>query len=187
VARSRLTPEPPPSSVLIPAVRAIFERDLNTLRREVEAYSSDQQLWQIVPGLTNSAGTLVVHLAGNLQHYLGARLAGNGYVRNRDAEFSRRDVPRATLISEIEAAREAVRAGLAALSEAQLAEEYPEVIAGARLITGVYLLHLTTHLTYHLGQVDYHRRVVTEADVVVGAVRPSELSSVRAADAVPPS
>ena len=70
MAQSRLTPEPPPSSVLVPAVRAIFERDLNTLRREVEAYSSDQQLWQIVPGLTNSAGTLVVHLAGNLQHYL---------------------------------------------------------------------------------------------------------------------
>ena len=108
-------------------------------------------------------------------------------MRNRAAEFSRRDVPRATLISEIEAAREAVRAGLAALSEAQLAQEYPEVIGGARLITGVYLLHLTTHLTYHLGQVDYHRRVVTGADVGVGAVRPSELSSVRAAETVPPT
>jgi hypothetical protein len=108
-------------------------------------------------------------------------------VRNRDAEFSRRDVPRGTLIPEIEAAREAVRAGLAALSEAQLAQEYPEVIAGARLITGVYLVHLTTHLTYHLGQIDYHRRVVTGVDVAVGAVRPSELSSVRGAEAVPPS
>jgi hypothetical protein len=187
VAQSRLAAATPPSSVLIPAVRAIFERDLNTLRREVEAYSSDQQVWRTVPGLTNSAGTLVVHLAGNLQHYLGARLAGNGYVRNRDAEFSCRDVPRPRLISEIEAAREAMRAGLAALSEAQLAEEYPEVIAGAKLLTGVYLVHLTTHLTYHLGQVDCHRRVVTGADVAVGAVRPSELSSVRAAGAVPPN
>jgi hypothetical protein len=187
VARSPLPAGTSSSPVLIPAVRAIFERDLNTLRREVEAYSSDQQVWRIVPGLTNSAGTLVVHLAGNLQHYLGARLAGNGYVRDRDAEFSRRDVPRVTLISEIEAAREAMRAGLAALSEAQLAEEYPEVIAGAKLITGVYLVHLTTHLTYHLGQVDYHRRVITGADVAVGAVRPSELSSVQAAGAVPPN
>jgi hypothetical protein len=187
VARSRLPAGTSSSPVLIPAVRAIFERDLNTLRREVEAYSSDQQVWRIVPGLTNSAGTLVVHLAGNLQHYLGARLAGNGYVRDRDAEFSRRDVPRVTLISEIEAAREAMRAGLAALSEAQLAEEYPEVIAGAKLITGVYLVHLTTHLTYHLGQVDYHRRVITGADVAVGAVRPSELSSVQAAGAMPPN
>jgi Protein of unknown function (DUF664) len=187
VAQPRLPAGTPSSPVLIPAVRAIFERDLNTLRREVEAYSSDQQVWQIVPGLTNSAGTLVVHLAGNLQHYLGARLAGNGYVRNRDAEFSRRDVPRVTLNSEIEAAREAMRAGLAALSEAQLAEEYPEIIAGARLITGVYLVHLTTHLTYHLGQIDYHRRVVTGADVAVGAVRPSELSSAGAPEAVPPN
>jgi hypothetical protein len=76
VAQSRLLPETPPSPVLIPAVRAVFERDLNTLRREVEAYSSDQQVWQIVPGVTNSAGTLVVHLAGNLQHYLGARWPG---------------------------------------------------------------------------------------------------------------
>ena len=180
MAQSRLPAGTQPSPVLIPAVRAIFERDLNTLRREVEAYSSDQQVWQILPGLTNSAGTLVVHLAGNLQHYLGARLAGNGYVRNRGAEFSRRDVPRVTLLSEIEAAREAMRAGLAALSETQLAEEYPEVIAGTKLMTGVYLVHLTTHLTYHLGQVDYHRRVVTGANVAVGAVRPSELSSVPA-------
>jgi DinB superfamily len=187
VAQPRLPAGTPPSPVLIPAVRAIFERDLNTLRREVEAYSSDQQVWQIVPGLTNPAGTLVVHLAGNLQHYLGARLAGNGYVRNRDAEFSRRDVPRATLLSEIEAARGAMRAGLATLSEAQLAEEYPEVIAGAKLMTGVYLVHLTTHLTYHLGQVDYHRRMVTGANVAVGAVRPSELSSVPVVEAGPPN
>jgi hypothetical protein len=187
VARSRLPAGTPPSPVLIPAIRAIFERDLNTLRREVEAYSSDQQVWQILPGLTNSAGTLVVHLAGNLQHYLGARLAGNGYVRNRDAEFSRRDVPRVTLLSEIEAAREAMRAGLAALSETQLAEEYPEVIAGAKLMTGVYLVHLTTHLTYHLGQVDCHRRMVTGANVAIGAVRPSELSSVSAVEAGPPN
>ncbi|HEX5574301.1 MAG TPA: DinB family protein [Gemmatimonadales bacterium] len=186
MAQPRLPAGPPPSPVLIPAVRAIFERDLNTLRREVEAYSNDQQVWQIVPGLTNPAGTLVLHLAGNLQHYLGARLAGTGYVRNRDAEFSRRNVPRVTLLSEIEAAREAMRAGLAALSETQLAEEYPEIIAGARLVTGVYLIHLTTHLTYHLGQVDYHRRVVTGANVAVGAVRPSELGSVRAAQALPP-
>ena len=186
MARSRLPAAPPPPPILIPAVRAIFERDLNALRREVEAYSSDQQVWQIVPGLTNSAGTLVVHLAGNLQHYLGARLAGTGYVRDRDAEFSRRDVPRVMLISEIEAARESMRAGLAALSEAQLAEEYPEVIAGARLTTGVYLVHLMTHLTYHLGQVDYHRRVVTGANAAVRAVRPSELSSVGAVEVLPP-
>jgi hypothetical protein len=167
------------SSLVISTIGAILDRDLNTLRREVEAYDDERALWRTAPGISNPAGTLVLHLAGNLQHYFGARLGDTAYVRDRTAEFARRNAPRAELLREIEAARHAVRAGLAQLSKGQLTGEYPETISGARLKTGEYLVHLTTHFAYHLGQVDYHRRMVTGSEVVVGAMRPTELSSVR--------
>ena len=159
------------------AIGSILHRDLDTLRREVEAYADDRELWQTAPGIANTGGTLVLHLTGNLQHYIGARLGGTPYVRDRAAEFARRDVPRAELLREIEAARRAVQTGLARLSASQLTEEFPESIAGARLVVGEYLVHLTTHFAYHLGQVDYHRRAVTGSEKVVGAMRPAELSS----------
>jgi hypothetical protein len=167
-------------SAMVPgAVAAILDRDLQALRREVEGYPEERSLWQAVPGIINTAGTLVLHLTGNLQHYLGARLGGTGYVRDRAAEFARRDVPRAELLREIDAARSAVSAGLGKLSDGQLAADYPEAIAGVRVATGEYLVHLTTHFAYHLGQLDYHRRVITGNESGVGAMRPAELSSVR--------
>jgi hypothetical protein len=167
--------------MLTSAIGSILSRDLDALRREVEAYPEGDGLWRTLPGVANSGGTLALHLAGNLQHYLGAHLAGTGYVRDRPAEFARRDVPRADLLREIEAARAAVTTALARLSPAQLTAEYPEAIAGAKVTTGEYLVHLTTHFTYHLGQLDYHRRMVTGSSAVVGAVRPTELSSARPA------
>jgi uncharacterized damage-inducible protein DinB len=165
--------------MLLPAIAAILDRDLRALEREVRAYSDDRALWRTVPGISNVAGTLVLHLTGNLQHYLGARLGGTSYVRNRDAEFSRRDVPRSELLREIEAARAAVRAGVAGISDSQLAGEYPEGVGGSRVNTGEYLMHLTTHFAYHLGQIDYHRRIVSGNAAGVDAMRASELASAR--------
>jgi uncharacterized damage-inducible protein DinB len=163
------------------AIGSILKRDLDALRREVEAYSNDAELWRPVPGIANVAGTLVLHLAGNLQHYFGAQLGRSGYVRNRPAEFARRDVPRAELLREIDAARTAVKAGLAGFSPEQLTSEFSETIGGAKLTTGEFLLHLLTHFAYHLGQIDYHRRVVTGSPTAVGAMRAAELSSSRSA------
>jgi uncharacterized damage-inducible protein DinB len=162
------------------AIGSILDRDLDALRREIEAYSDDKELWQTAPGISNTAGTLALHLTGNLQHYFGTRLGGTGYVRDRPAEFARRNVPRMELLREVEAARRAVRAGLAQLSAQQLAGEFPEAIADVRLTTGEYLIHLTTHFAYHLGQIDYHRRMVTGSEVVIGAMQPTALSSARA-------
>ena len=164
------------------AVASILARDLDALRREVEAYPDEADLWRSVPGIPNSGGTLVLHLAGNLQHFIGNQLGGTKYVRDRAAEFARRDVPRAELLREIEAARVAVRAGLSRLSEAQLTEEWPGPVAGVTVLTGEYLMHLTTHMAYHLGQVDFHRRAVTGSGVPIGAVQPKELSSARAVE-----
>ncbi len=166
--------------MLLSAIAALMDRDLRTLRREVEAYPDEHQLWHTPTGVGNSAGTLVLHLAGNLQHYVGARLGATGYARDRPAEFRRREVPRAELVDEIEAARSALRA-LAGIDPASLSGDFPEVVGQVRVQTGEYLIHLATHLAYHLGQVDYHRRVVTGRTEGVGAVRPAELSTARPA------
>jgi hypothetical protein len=160
---------------LLCSVTAIFDRDLRALRREVEAYPDEGGLWVRVPGITNVAGNLVLHLAGNLQYYIGTVLGRTGYVRDRPAEFGRRDVPRAELLREVEAARMAVMKALE--RPIDLEAEFPESILGMRVRTGDYLIHLATHFAYHLGQLDYHRRVVTGDDKAVDAMRPTELSS----------
>ncbi|HYF40661.1 MAG TPA: DinB family protein [Gemmatimonadales bacterium] len=170
-----------PADIIKDAVGSILDRDLRALGREVEAYQDEADLWRAVPGISNSAGTLALHLAGNLQHFIGACLGGSGYVRDRAAEFSRRNVDRAELLREVEAARAAVKAALSKLAPSQLLADFPEPIAETRIRTGDYLIHLATHFAYHLGQVDYHRRVVTGSDTTVGAMRPTELSSARAA------
>ena len=167
--------------MFVRSLAAIFDRDLRTLAREVEGYADERQLWQPVPGMSNTAGTLVLHLAGNLRHFLGARLGGTGYVRDRAAEFARRDVSRTDLLAEIEAARSEITRSFAGLDNGSLPLRYPDVVADHHVDTEEYLLHLLTHFAYHLGQLDTHRRIVTGAASGVGAVRPAELSSARPA------
>jgi uncharacterized damage-inducible protein DinB len=165
--------------MLVKAVAAILDRDLQALAREVEAYPDEGALWRLPEGITNSGGTLVLHLVGNVQHFLGARLAGTGFVRDRPAEFSARGVPRAALLRQIEAARSAVRAAAQKLTDEGLELDFPEAVGGMRVATGEYLIHLVSHFDYHLGQVDYHRRVVTRDSRGVDVVRTGELSSAR--------
>jgi uncharacterized damage-inducible protein DinB len=164
------------------ALAALLDRDLATLQREVEAYPDERDLWREIPGCPNVGGTLVLHLTGNLQHYIGAQLAGTGYVRDRPAEFARRGVPRTELLKEVEAARAAVQAASTTVTEAQLAADFPEVIGSSRVNTADYLTHLAVHFAYHLGQLDYHRRVVSGMNTSVDAMRAANLSSARLAD-----
>jgi uncharacterized damage-inducible protein DinB len=167
---------------LIGWVRTILKRDLGSLRRELDLYADDAQPWRDVPGLANGGGTLTLHLAGNLRHFLGARLGGSGYVRDRAAEFAERDVPRAKLIALVDAAAHEADAALAALDPARLMEPFPDPIAGVRVTTGDLLLHLLVHLTYHLGQLNAHRRVVTGDPVSVGTLAVPSLSSAQPAE-----
>jgi len=165
--------------MLVAAVTAILDRDLQALAREVMAYPDERALWETPQGVTNSAGTLALHLAGNVRHYFGATLGGTGYVRDRAAEFALRGVPRATILAQIEEARAAVRAAADRVSDERAGDDFPEVVGGVRVATGEYLIHLVSHFTYHLGQLDYHRRVVTGNGRGVDAVRAAELSTAR--------
>lgn len=153
----------------------LIARDLAALRREIEAYPDEASIWATPPGVTNSAGTLVLHLTGNLRHFIGARLGGVDFVRDRDAEFTDRNVSRAELALMIERTVGIVQETLREQSDDDLRREYPQPVAGARLGTGLFLAHLATHLAYHLGQVDYHRRLVTGSGVTIGAQSIPEL------------
>jgi hypothetical protein len=172
-----MTASPAGATGAVGSVGAILARDLRALRRELEAYPTDEAVWQAVPGLPNSAGTLGLHAAGNLLHFVGAVLGDTGYVRNRDAEFARRGVPRDEIRAELTAAIGVVERVVPTLTPAVVDDWYPLAVANRRVRTGEFLVHLATHLAYHLGQVDYHRRVVTGDGKGVGAVAPGELPS----------
>ncbi len=165
--------------MLVTAVAAILDRDLQALAREVAAYPDEEALWRTPPGVANSAGTLVLHLTGNIRHFMGAKLGGSDFVRDRAREFADRDVPRAELLGRIEAARAAVRAAAERTGDERQEEDYPEAVAGVRVAVADLLVHLVSHLGYHLGQVDYHRRVVTGSSRAVDAIRAAELATAR--------
>ncbi len=153
----------------------VLDRDLKCLAEQIEAYENEEDIWKLVPGVSNSPGTLAVHVAGNIQHYIGKHLGGTDYVRDRDAEFSRRDVPRSVILEELGAARSALQSGLTELDDRALRGEYPEKV-GAYLSVGRFMVHLVAHLGYHLGQVDYHRRILSGDDAVPGMVSPAKLA-----------
>jgi hypothetical protein len=148
----------------------LIRRELTSLRDELLAYPDERAMWEVPKGLPNSGGNLALHLIGNLRYFVGTQLGATGYVRDRDAEFAKRNVPRAELIAGIEAAADEVTRTLATLDAAQLDKPFPVEVGGNRLQTGLFLQHLASHLAYHLGQVDYHRRIVTGSSVSVGAV-----------------
>ena len=148
--------------MLIAALKTLFDRDLYRLQQEIEAYQTEETLWRTAPGISNPAGNLCLHLLGNLNTYIGAELGHSGYIRHRDREFSARDVPRTELLAGITATRRAVEAALTPLHDDQLTNEYPIVVFEAPTSLGYMLMHLTTHLTYHLGQINYHRRLLDQ-------------------------
>ena len=159
-------------------IQTVLMRELRAFRRELEAYPDEASVWRAVPGMPNTGGTLALHVAGNLQHFLGAILGRDGYKRDRDSEFARRDVPRSELIAGLEAASRSVDRTLASLPDTVLATPYPEPIAKRTVTTGIFLVHLATHLSYHLGQLDYHRRAVTGNAQGLDAVSVRELPEV---------
>ena len=163
-----------------PAIAAVISRELRAIERELNAYQNDDQVWALPPGLPNSGGTLALHAAGNLRHFFGTVLGGDAFVRDRDAEFSRRGVPRAELIDGLRHAEKAVVDTINKLDPVRFSEPYPLLIANRRVNTGEFLMHLATHLAYHAGQLDFHRRVVTGDVTGVSAVSPLELPSAKA-------
>jgi uncharacterized damage-inducible protein DinB len=162
---------------LVSSVGTMLLRELVTLRKEVESYPSDEHIWRVVPGISNSGGTLTLHLTGNLLHFIGAVLGKTGYVRDRDAEFSTRGLPRAELLNRVDQTTATLAQTFKTLTDEVLESRYPEAVAKMRVTTGDFLVHLLSHLAYHLGQIDYHRRITSASGPLQGAISPSLLMS----------
>lgn len=143
------------------SIGKVLVRDLRAVSREVESYPDDESLWKVVPGIGNSGGNLALHVAGNLQHFVGAQLGESGYVRDREAEFSPEPRPRAFVLAELENAERSVADTLSSMPDSKGAEQYPAVFAEYHLSIAQFMVHLATHLAFHLGQIDYHRRILT--------------------------
>ena len=146
--------------MLIETLKILFNRDLNILKFEIESYQNEINLWKIESNISNSAGNLCLHLIGNLNTYIGAEFGKTGYIRNRALEFSLKDIPKAELLSKIEATIIVVNNALDNISDEDLKAEYPILVFQNKTSTEYMLIHLTTHLAYHLGQINYHRRLL---------------------------
>jgi hypothetical protein len=160
---------------MIADLQRLLARELATLRREVEAYPDDASLWTAVPGLPNSGGNLALHLCGNLRHFIGAGLGRTGYVRDREAEFTTKGRTREDLAMEIGRAAADVDAALQDLDPARLREPFPLAVGGGHPQTRIFLLHLLSHLAFHLGQLDAHRRAATGDARGAGALGAADL------------
>ena len=136
-------------------------RELEGVKRELALFPDDASVWKTVPGITNSAGNLALHLAGNLHYFIGTVLGRTGYVRNREIEFGRTSGPRADIYAELDAAIAVVSRVLPSISDAVLDQDFPEAVMGATFRTGTFLVHLVAHAGFHLGQAGYLRRVIT--------------------------
>ena len=144
------------------AILSFFERDLNKLITEIELYKNEETIWRVEKNIANSAGNLTLHLIGNLHTFIGKEIGKTGYVRNRELEFTQKNVSRQELIDGIKDTIKMVKNSLISITNEDLKKEYP-VIKFSKIESTEYLLvHLATHLTYHLGQINYHRRLLDE-------------------------
>ena len=146
--------------MLIETLKSLYDRDLTKLKLEIESYQNEIQIWAIDKNISNSAGNLCLHLIGNINTYIGAEIGKTGYIRNRELEFSLKDIPKAELIQKIEDTILTVNQSLDTLTPADLEAIYPLVVFEKEMTTGFFLVHLSTHLAYHLGQINYHRRLL---------------------------
>jgi len=138
----------------------LFDRDLDRLAKEIKAYKQESDIWKLPDGISNTGGNLCLHISGNLQHFVGQVLGNSGYERKREAEFGDKNVATATLLKEIETTQKVISKTLKSLAPEQLATNFPIEVFGKPMTTSFFLIHLNGHLNYHLGQINYHRRLL---------------------------
>ena len=142
------------------SISKVILRDLDVLEKEISLYPTTESIWLVKGEIKNSTGNLALHLCGNLQHFVGAVLGNTGYVRDRPKEFSLKDISAKDLVLEIIKTKEAIKFTLPKIDPATLEKEYPEKVFNDPMTTQYFLIHLSAHLGYHLGQINYHRRLV---------------------------
>lgn len=138
----------------------LFERDLDRLKHEIEAFDHENNLWRTTGNIQNSAGNLCLHLVGNLNTFIGNNIGNYPYIRDREAEFSTKDIPKQKLTEQIEHVKGIVKSSLSKIDDVSLEEIHIEHKLGNEMTNTFLLIHLAAHLSYHLGQINYLRRVL---------------------------
>ena len=139
----------------------LLERDIHRVIAQVRAFPEERLIWETLPGVSNSAGNLVLHLIGNLSEYIGRQIGGIAFTRQRPREFADKGASSFELIRNLEAVASMASQVVANLQADALAAKYPEAVLGYEMTTIHFLIHLIGHLNYHLGQIDYLRRILT--------------------------
>ena len=146
--------------MITPVLIVLFEQNLSKLHEEISQYPDDSSLWVVKDGIKNSGGNLCLHLTGSLQHFIGNVIGESGYIRNRDAEFTLKNISKHKLLNAIANTKVAVKDALEQCSKNELAKNYPLPLNGETVTTEFFLLHMLAHLNYHIGQINYHRRLL---------------------------
>jgi uncharacterized damage-inducible protein DinB len=146
--------------MLVQELRKVFIKDLEKLKEEIGLYKNEQDIWKIEKQIANSAGNLCLHLVGNLNHFIGKTIGKTNYVRNREQEFALKNVPQKELVRMVENTIVMLDTVLTSVTDDQLKEEYPLLVLKEKTTSGYFLFHLSSHLGYHLGQINYHRRLI---------------------------
>ncbi|MBT8305053.1 MAG: DinB family protein [Bacteroidia bacterium] len=145
---------------MIDSLITLFKRDLTALKKEINLYNNEENLWNVEGDVSNCAGNLCLHIVGNLNHFVGSQLGNTGYVRKRDLEFSLKNVPVDELNKQVDDTIAMIESSLVKLNQEDLQQSYPLEVFGYAMTNEYFLLHLGMHLAYHLGQVNYHRRLL---------------------------
>lgn len=149
---------------MISSLSKLFQRDIGKLKAEMDAYDDENNIWVEADGISNSGGNLCLHLIGNLNHFIGHVLAGTDYERQRDLEFSAKNVPVVDLQKALDNCSEMIVQSFEKITPADLEKDYPIEVGGVTRKTELFVLHLLSHLSYHIGQINYHRRMLDTAD-----------------------
>jgi len=146
--------------MLSSSLTSLFTRDLEKLKQEISLYNQEEDLWRVNEGITNSGGNLCLHLIGNLNTYIGVGILKTEYIRHRDLEFSLKDIPRSELFSKIDETKDIVNQALKLVSDDDMEGMFPVIVWDSPTRMDFTLIHLHSHLNYHLGQINYHRRLI---------------------------
>ena len=146
--------------MLVETLKLLFNRDLLRLKSEINLYEDESKIWIVEKNIANSAGNLCLHLIGNLNTYIGAEFGKTNYIRNRELEFSLKNISKKELIDQIDNTILVVEMSLNNITEEELKGEHQILVFDKKTTLEYLLVHLTTHLTYHLGQISYHRRLL---------------------------
>ena len=149
-------------STLSETVAAAFASEYRDRAAELHKWVdplSDEQFWRNPFSHGNSIGHLVLHLTGNLNYYVGARIAGTGYVRNRDLEFSEtRMAPKADVLRKFDEVIATVIAAIENQSESDWTAPYTAEREPDSKNRVTLFLRCASHLYHHVGQIIYLSR-----------------------------